>query len=54
MSKKFQTTTNDIDDLHFKKLYILVNPFGSQSYISADGFRYHFAFEIQEDPLDIT
>lgn len=29
MSKKFQTTTNDIDDLHFKKLYVLVNPFGS-------------------------
>ena len=54
MSRKFEITTTDIDDLYFSKIYVLVNPFSSQSYISADGFRYHFAFETRDDPSDLT
>lgn len=54
VGRKFIQTNLGVDDLYYSKIYMLVNPFSAQSFISADGFRYHFAFETQDDPKDLT
>ena len=54
IGRKFIYTGYGIEDLHFNMLYVAVVSLTSQSFTNADGFKYHFQFQTEVNPLDDT
>lgn len=43
-----------IEDLYYGKIYVLVSEFSTQAYVNHNGFKYHFGFDVSQDPNDVT
>ena len=54
MSRKFNTPVSRQDDLYYGKLFVLVTEFNNQAYSSHNGFKFHFGFDVTQDPNDVT
>lgn len=54
ISRKFNIPVSVIEDLYYGKLYVLVTEFSTQAYNNHNGFKYHFGFDVSQDPNDVT
>ena len=54
MSRKFNTPISRQDDLYYGKLFVLITEFNNQAYSNHNGFKFHFGFDVSQDPNDVT
>ena len=54
LSRKFNTPISRQEDLYFGKLFVLITEFNNQAFSNHNGFKYHFSFDVMQDPNDVT